>query len=76
VIFSIGSGDRISEVDGPGTGALMTLLTISVLEKHPIGGSLTLTGTIDRNGHIGAIGGVIAKVTAAKENEKNPVPDP
>jgi predicted S18 family serine protease len=70
VIFSIDSGDIISEVDGPSAGALMTLLTISALEKQPIDQSLTLTGTIDSNGHIGAIGGIVAKATAAKENGK------
>jgi predicted S18 family serine protease len=70
VIFSIDSGDIISEVDGPSAGALMTLLTISALEKQPIDQSLTLTGTIDINGHIGAIGGIVAKATAVKENGK------
>lgn len=61
----------ISEVDGPSAGALMTLLMISAIEKQPIDESLTLTGTIDSNGHIGAIGGVVAKATAAKENGKS-----
>jgi predicted S18 family serine protease len=70
VIFSIDSGDKISEVDGPSAGALMTLLTISAINRHPIDQNLTLTGTIDSKGHIGAIGGVIAKATAAKENGK------
>jgi len=70
VIFSIESGDMISEVDGPSAGALMTLLMISAIEKQPIDESLTLTGTIDSNGHIGSIGGVEAKATAAKENGK------
>jgi predicted S18 family serine protease len=70
VIFSISSGDVISEVDGPSAGALMTLLMISAIEKQPIDESLTLTGTIDNNGHVGAIGGVIAKATAAKESGK------
>jgi len=70
VIFSIDSGDMISEVDGPSAGALMALLAISAIEKQPIDESLTLTGTIDGNGHIGSIGGVVAKATAAKENGK------
>ena len=70
VIFSIDSGDQISEVDGPSAGALMTLLAISAIEKHPINGSLTLTGTIHSDGHIGAIGGVVEKATAAKDRGK------
>jgi predicted ATP-dependent protease len=70
VIFSIDSGSKISEVDGPSAGALMTLLAISAIEKRPIDGSLTLTGTINTAGHVGAIGGVVEKATAAKENGK------
>ena len=70
VIFSIDSGDLVSEVDGPSAGALMALLAISAIEKRPINESLTLTGTIDGEGHIGAIGGVVAKATAAKESGK------
>jgi predicted S18 family serine protease len=70
VIFSIDSGDRIDEVDGPSAGALMTVLTIAAIEKRPVDTSLTMTGTIDGSGHVGAVGGVVAKATAAKENGK------
>ncbi len=70
VIFSIDAGDKISEVDGPSAGALMTLLTISAIEKQHINGSMTLTGTISNDGHIGAIGGVVAKASAAKGRGK------
>jgi predicted S18 family serine protease len=70
VIFSIDAGDKISEVDGPSAGALMTLLAISAIEKQPIDEYLTLTGTISSDGHIGAIGGVVAKAAAAKNRGK------
>ena len=70
VIFSIDSGDKISEVDGPSAGALMALLMVSAIEKRPIDSSLTLSGTISGDGHIGAIGGVVEKATAAKEQGK------
>jgi predicted S18 family serine protease len=70
VIFSIDSENKISEVDGPSAGALMTLLMVSAIEKRPINSSLTLTGTISGDGHIGAIGGVLEKAAAAKEQGK------
>lgn len=70
VIFSIDSGNRIDEIDGPSAGALMTVLTIAAIEKRSVDNSLTLTGTIDGSGQIGAIGGVVAKATAAKESGK------
>lgn len=70
VIFSIDSASQIDEVDGPSAGALMTLLVISAIEKKPIDSSLTMTGTINAAGHVGAIGGVVEKATAAQENGK------
>ncbi len=70
VIFSVESQNEIPSVDGPSAGALMTLLVISALEKKEIKNDVTLTGTIDQYGHVGAIGGVIEKAKAAKEGGK------
>ena len=70
VIFSIEAENQIASVDGPSAGALMTLATISALEKRPINQNITLTGTIDKDGHVGAIGGVIEKAQAAKDSGK------
>jgi predicted S18 family serine protease len=70
VIFSIESQKEIPSVDGPSAGALMTLLVISALEKKELKNDVTLTGTIDQYGHVGAIGGVIEKAKAAKESGK------
>jgi predicted S18 family serine protease len=70
VIFSIEAEHQISSVDGPSAGALMTLIMVSALENQPIHPSLTLTGSIDKDGNIGAVGGIVEKATAAKENGK------
>ena len=70
VIFSIEAEHQISSVDGPSAGALMTLIMVSALENQPIHPSLTLTGTIDKDGNIGAVGGIIEKANAAKESGK------
>ena len=70
VIFSIDAGNHIGEVDGPSAGALMTLLTVAAIEKRPVNQTLTLTGTINEDGSIGAIGGVVAKATAARDSGK------
>jgi len=70
VIFSIDAGNHIDEVDGPSAGALMTLLTVAAIEKRPVNQSITLTGTINDDGSIGAIGGVVAKAIAAKNSGK------
>lgn len=70
VIFSIEAENEVSSVDGPSAGALMTLVTIAALENKPVNRNITLTGTIDKDGHVGAIGGVIEKATAAKASGK------
>jgi len=70
VIFSIEAEHQISSVDGPSAGALMTLVMISALNNQPLDPNVTLTGTIDKDGHVGEIGGVIEKATAAQENKK------
>ncbi len=70
VIFSIEAQNEIPSVDGPSAGALMALLVISALEKKELKNDVTLTGTIDQYGHVGAIGGVIEKAKAAKESRK------
>lgn len=70
VIFSIESQKEIPSVDGPSAGALMTLLVTSALEKKQLKNDVTLTGTIDQYGHVGAIGGVVEKAKAAKESGK------
>jgi len=70
VIFSINAKDQIPGVDGPSAGALMTLLTISAIDKNALNDSITLTGTIDSEGNVGAIGGVLEKAQAAKDGGK------
>jgi hypothetical protein len=67
VFFSIEGDEEISAVDGSSAGALMTLLSIAALEHRTIDPSVTLTGTIDENGNVGAVGGTVEKAAAAKE---------
>ncbi len=70
VIVSIVAEDQVPAVDGGSAGALMTLLMISAIEKTQPQDDLIMTGTIDQDGAVGAIGGVVDKATAAKEAGK------
>jgi predicted S18 family serine protease len=71
IIFSITAPDKAPGIDGPSAGALMTLLTISAINNSPrLNDSITLTGTIDNEGNIGPIGGVLEKAKAAKAGGK------
>jgi predicted S18 family serine protease len=69
-IFSITAVGEVPAVDGPSAGALMTLIMISALNHEQLNDSVTLTGTIDQYGNIGAIGGVLEKAQAAKDGGK------
>ena len=69
-IISIVADDRVPSVNGPSAGALMTLLLLSVLQQRPVRQDVTVTGTIDKDGRIGVIGGVVEKATAAKASGK------
>lgn len=70
IIFSILGPDEVSEIDGPSAGALMAVLLISVLEGFPLDENVTVTGTIDENGGIGPVGGVLEKAEAAAASGK------
>ncbi len=69
-IFSITAIGEVPAVDGPSAGALMTLLMISALNHEQLDDSVTITGTIDQYGNIGAVGGIIEKAEAAKDSGK------
>jgi predicted S18 family serine protease len=75
VIFTIKStNSTVSEellrkfggvVEGPSAGAAMTALLISELEGKAVNNYTAMTGTINSDGTIGRVGGVIEKAIAA-----------
>lgn len=54
-------------VDGPSAGAAMAVVAISALTGHPVDGESAVTGEITVHGAVKAVGGVPAKVEAAKQ---------
>jgi hypothetical protein len=70
IIFSIRGPEEVSAIDGPSAGALMAMLLLSVVEGFDIDENVTVTGTIDEDGMIGPVGGVIMKAEAAAANGK------
>ncbi|NJD52821.1 MAG: ATP-dependent protease [Candidatus Methanoperedens sp.] len=71
IIFSIDATYEVPSVDGPSAGALMTLLVVGSLNNLELRKDMTMTGTIDKDGHVGEIGGVIEKAKASKDSGKN-----
>lgn len=57
-----------SLVGGESAGAALTIATIAALENKTINESVIITGTIEEDGSIGKVGGIILKGEAAKES--------
>lgn len=67
VIFSISSKNEneLQAVDGPSAGMAMTVLLVMEIQDRPINDKILLTGTIQPDGSLGAVGGVPQKAEAA-----------
>jgi predicted S18 family serine protease len=64
IIYSIQA--NASAIEGPSAGAGMAIATILELENKSFDENITITGTINENGEIGKISGVLAKAEAAE----------
>ena len=56
-----------SLIEGPSAGASLTVATIAALENKSLNQSVMMTGTINPDGTIGAVGGIAEKAKAAKD---------
>lgn len=56
-----------SVIEGESAGAALTIATVAAIQNKTVNQSVIITGTINPNGDIGPIGGVIAKAKAAKD---------
>jgi len=56
-----------SIIEGESAGAALTVATVAAIQNKTVNQSVIITGTINSNGDIGPIGGVIAKAKAAKD---------
>ena len=65
LIYTIKTNASI--IEGPSAGAALTIATIAVLENKTIKPGVTITGTINSDGTIGPVGGVLEKAEAAKK---------
>ncbi|WGI18092.1 S16 family serine protease [Methanonatronarchaeum sp. AMET-Sl] len=58
---------ELVSLGGPSAGAAQTLAIISAANEQPLDDEVVITGTIEVDGSIGAVGGVEEKVEAAEE---------
>lgn len=54
-------------IEGPSAGAALALATIAVLEDKSLNPDVAITGTINPDGSIGPVGGILEKAKASKE---------
>jgi uncharacterized protein len=65
LIYSIETNATI--IGGPSAGGALTVATIAVLKNEKLRNDVVMTGTINDDGSIGQIGGVLEKAKAAKD---------
>ncbi|MDO8625658.1 MAG: S16 family serine protease, partial [Candidatus Diapherotrites archaeon] len=68
LIYSIQSDSKL--VGGPSAGAALTVATIAAIQQKNIRTDAAITGTIEADGSIGPIGGVIEKAQAVAASGK------
>jgi uncharacterized protein len=65
LMYSIKSNATI--IGGPSAGAALTVATIAALENKTLKEDVIITGTVEEDGTIGEVGGVLEKAEAAKD---------
>lgn len=65
IIYTVNANSTI--VGGPSAGAMLTLATIMALQNKSLDHKIAMTGTVNPDGSIGPVGGILAKAYAAKE---------
>lgn len=65
LIYSLKT-DNATLVGGPSAGAALTIATIAALKNKTLPKDIMMTGTIEEDGSVGKVGGIIEKAAAAK----------
>lgn len=68
VVSATSSGSvEVQSIDGPSAGAATTVTMIAAIENRTVRKDVIMTGTIQENGSIGQVGGVLEKAKAAND---------
>lgn len=65
--------DVAGKIDGPSAGGLMTAAVLASILGDEIKDDVTMTGTINPDGSIGPVGGIVQKLDGAKSAKKKTV---
>lgn len=58
---------EVQSIDGPSAGAAATVATIAAIENRTVRKDVVMTGTIQEDGNIGLVGGILEKAKAAND---------
>jgi len=64
IILTVRAEEEVEIVDGPSAGAAIAVALIAAVRGDAINSSILMTGTINPDGSIGAVGGVLEKAIA------------
>jgi uncharacterized protein len=64
IIYTINTSANL--IEGPSAGAALTIATVAALRNTTINPDVLITGTINPDGTIGPVGGILEKAEAAK----------
>jgi len=66
IIYKISADSQL--VSGMSAGAAMSIATVADLEKKSLNPGVIISGTINPDGSVGPVGGILAKAEAARQN--------
>jgi uncharacterized protein len=67
ILLTVKSESEEEIVDGPSAGAAMTVAIIAAIQNQPLDNSVYMTGTVNPDGTIGQVGGILEKGVAVAE---------
>jgi len=65
IIVVVSASEEVDVVDGPSAGGIITAALIAVIEGKLLNDTVFATGTINPDGTIGKVGGILEKAVAA-----------
>lgn len=68
IIVSLIADQAVQVVDGPSAGAAITIAIISAVTGLKVNNTVYITGTINPDGSVGSVGGVLEKAIAAAKS--------
>ncbi|WP_415280730.1 S16 family serine protease [Candidatus Nitrososphaera sp. FF02] len=67
IVRLVNKSNSVIRVDGPSAGAAITVMIVAGLQEKELNSDVLVTGTIESDGSIDSVGGLVGKADAANE---------